>query len=41
MTKRTSLLTVVSLFAVLGFGQIVLESYADARAGGKWRGRSR
>jgi len=34
-SKRTSLvLTAISLFAVLGLSQIVLESYADARAGG-------
>ncbi|MGH7873442.1 MAG: Tim44 domain-containing protein [Candidatus Binatia bacterium] len=34
MTKPTSVLRVVSLFSVLALGQIVLESYADARAGG-------
>ncbi len=34
ISKRTSILTAISLFAVLGLSQIVLESYADARAGG-------
>ena len=34
ISKRTSVLTAISLFAVLGLSQIVLESYADARAGG-------
>src|SRR5262245_39441539 len=34
MTKRNRLLLAVGLFAVIGLSQIILESLADARAGG-------
>ena len=34
ISKRTLVLAAISLFAVLGLSQILLESYADARAGG-------
>ena len=34
VSKRTLMLMAFGLFAVVGFSQIILESYADARAGG-------
>jgi predicted lipid-binding transport protein (Tim44 family) len=34
LSKRRTILTAISLFAVVGLSQIVFETYADARAGG-------
>ncbi len=34
ISKRRSILMALSLFAFVGLTQIILESYADARAGG-------
>lgn len=41
ISKRTVVLAAISLFAILGLSQILLESYADARAGGGRSGGSR
>jgi predicted lipid-binding transport protein (Tim44 family) len=41
VSKRILVVMAISLFAVLGLSQILLESYADARAGGGRSGGSR
>src|SRR5262249_62043915 len=41
ISKRKSILMTLALFTLIGVTQIVLESYADARAGGGRSGGSR